>query len=75
MSPLSMVQNDSFRNMIKTYDPLAKPLGPPAKMQEHIELIELVDMKNMAVKSLMNCSLVCLTVDHWTSKEMITTQD
>jgi hAT family dimerisation domain. len=66
MSPLSMVQNDSFRNMIKTYDPLAKPLGP-AKMQEHIELIEL-DMKNMAVKSLINCSSVCLTVDHWTSK-------
>ena len=54
----------SVLSKIKAYDPLAKTLGP-GKMKDHIELIEQ-DMKNIAVKSLVGCSSVCSTADHWT---------
>lgn len=63
--PLSIVKNESFRDLIQAYDPKARPMSTKM-LQDQIILLEM-NMKQYAI-SMAKGHNICLTIDHWTSK-------
>jgi hypothetical protein len=63
--PLNIVERESFRDLIKSYDHKSKPMSTKF-LKDQITLIER-RMKEYAISTLKGFS-ICLTVDHWTSK-------